>query len=293
MKQVKNTALKACVGVCAFLVCSLLGMSSPSAYLAGILIAFGIAGYLFSKKSNTFISNLQGSWGLILPVILFWTNPLWLEDTFITFPIWGPSPIVGWVFGAWLKSGIKTRKGYLSLSYSALFISIVAFASLWLQPSWIVFASNARLSPAPQSITSLRVSMPESGQEVSLTSFADKVQVFNFWSYSCGACIEEFPWWEKAKQAYANDSTVKFNLVRWSSDPREDSLAQASHWRPEKQTTLSTYVISDAAARSMGVAMVPHVWIVDAQGNTIFWGFLPYWESGFKRKLEHILKNQS
>ncbi len=291
--------LHALLGFCAFLAGSLLGSINSSAHLAGILVLFSGCGYALSKISDTFVANLRGSWGLMLPILLFWTNPLWLEDTSVSFLIWGPTPVVGWVFGGMFKTGIRSRNRSLSAGFMALFLGFTAFAALWGQPRWVVFSNNLHLGPAPLSVASLQLSPPESntesgqesGQSVALNTFTGKIQVFNFWSYSCGGCIAEFPWWEKAKQHYAHDANIQFNLVRWESDFKRDSLAKASNWHPERNTTLVPYVISDAEARKLGIAWVPHVWIVDAAGKTIFWGGLPYWESGFHQKLRRVLRS--
>ncbi len=118
------------------LICSLGGLISMAAYLAAILVVYAFVGFFLAKPSLTFWQNLLYTLGFIIPNMLFWTNPLWLADTEFTFLIWGPSPLVGWLFGVFFKSYFRQWKPLLAATFLALYLSLTAICSLQLLRWW-------------------------------------------------------------------------------------------------------------------------------------------------------------
>jgi peroxiredoxin len=104
------------------------------------------------------------------------------------------------------------------------------------------------------------------GRKVRLADFAGKVVVLNFWSKSCGPCLEEMPELAELTKIIADRKDVVVLAV--SIDEGWDSVASTL------QSTLGAKppfdVLFDPDSKVVGAKygtkLVPETWIIDKQG---------------------------
>lgn len=103
------------------------------------------------------------------------------------------------------------------------------------------------------------------GEEVSLSDFAGKPVVINFWATWCGYCKAEFPNFQNAYEEYGDD--VVFMMVNVTDGMRE-TVEKASEFIAENEYTFPVYFDTElAAARTYGATSLPATLFVDAEGN--------------------------
>jgi peroxiredoxin len=104
------------------------------------------------------------------------------------------------------------------------------------------------------------------GAEVSLESLRGKVVVLNFWTKTCGPCLEEMP--DLAELAVILRDRPDVAVVTVSTDAGPDDV------KPTLQTVLKgdppfTVLFdpeSDVVLRKFGTHLFPETWIIDKRG---------------------------
>ena len=103
------------------------------------------------------------------------------------------------------------------------------------------------------------------GNAISLSSFAGKPVVVNFWASWCGPCQSELPDFEKAAQETAGE--VVFMMVNLTDGQRE-TLASAKQFIEEHGYTFPAYFdTSQQAAITYGIYSIPTTLFIDKDGS--------------------------
>lgn len=100
------------------------------------------------------------------------------------------------------------------------------------------------------------------GRKVSLSSYRGKVVVLNFWTITCGPCVEEMPSIEDMHTIFADDDEVAVLTVSVDADwqtvrrlfPRGTKLPVL--FDPERKIVNGKY----------GTRLFPETWIIDKKG---------------------------
>ena len=106
----------------------------------------------------------------------------------------------------------------------------------------------------------------EQGQPVSLTNFAGKVVLFNFWATWCVPCIRELPSLDRLNAKLGGD---KFTVVTLNIDRAGKPVALKMVKRL-KLKTLRLYLNPKLKiSRALGVKVMPSTFLFDAKGREL------------------------
>ncbi len=113
-----------------------------------------------------------------------------------------------------------------------------------------------------------------SGQNVSLSSFKNKVVVIDFWATWCVPCRASFPAMQELVNKYKNDSSVVFLFI----DVWENKSAQKMQETAMKLMTEGNYSFNvlldtrDKVVDNFKVDAIPAKFIIDKTGEIVFMG---------------------
>lgn len=103
------------------------------------------------------------------------------------------------------------------------------------------------------------------GNAVSLSDFAGKPVIVNFWASWCGPCKSEMPAFEDAFVEYGDE--IQFLMVNMTDGNRE-TVEKASKFIEDQGYTFPVYFDTDIdAAMTYGVSSIPTTFLIDADGN--------------------------
>ncbi len=104
------------------------------------------------------------------------------------------------------------------------------------------------------------------GQDVSLESFRGKVVVLNFWTKSCGPCMEEMPALVEMTHILSPMSDVA--VVTVSTDESAEDAKATLRTVVREQVPFAVLVDSDlkVVRDKFGTSLYPETWIIDKRG---------------------------
>ena len=114
------------------------------------------------------------------------------------------------------------------------------------------------------------------GKEVSLTDFAGKIIILDFWATWCGPCKSALPSMQLTVNKYKNDPNVKFLFIHtWEhvANPKADAikyLASKSFNLPLYMDVKDPNTKQNPAVSAFGVDGIPAKFVIDAKGNIRF-----------------------
>ncbi len=115
------------------------------------------------------------------------------------------------------------------------------------------------------------------GKEILLLSdFKGKYVVLDFWSSTCGVCIEKFPKTQKLYEKYNDNPSVIVYSVFCRIDKKGETVQIGSQILTERGYTFPVLSIdmNDPALKEIGVTAFPTVIVFDMDGKLIFRGHI-------------------
>jgi peroxiredoxin len=104
------------------------------------------------------------------------------------------------------------------------------------------------------------------GESVSMASYRGKVVVLNFWTKTCGPCLEEMP--SLASLAHILKDRPDVELVTVSVDPTaeeaKETLRAILTEEPPFEVLMDTE--NDVVSKKFGTHLFPETWIIDKRG---------------------------
>jgi peroxiredoxin len=106
------------------------------------------------------------------------------------------------------------------------------------------------------------------GQDVSLDSYRGKVVVLNFWTKSCGPCLEEMPSIAELTRILQPKTDVAVVTVSTDEGPADvlDTLKSILHEDVPPFTVLFDPDGEKVVGGKFGTKLFPETWIIDKQG---------------------------
>ncbi len=113
-----------------------------------------------------------------------------------------------------------------------------------------------------------------SGENVSLSSFKNKVVILDFWATWCGPCKASFPAMQETINQYRNDSMVVFLFIDcWERTTPEKMQEAAAKLMADNKYSFNVLLdINDKAGKDYQVDAIPARFIIDKTGNIAFMG---------------------
>ncbi|MDW8296272.1 MAG: TlpA disulfide reductase family protein [Raineya sp.] len=109
------------------------------------------------------------------------------------------------------------------------------------------------------------------GKSVKLSDFKGKVVVLDFWATWCGPCVASFPGMKKAADKYKSDANVVFLFIATSEEPR-NRTERLKRFIEKKKYDFNVLIDdNDAVAGKFGVMGIPMKFVVNPQGNIMFY----------------------
>lgn len=105
------------------------------------------------------------------------------------------------------------------------------------------------------------------GTERTLSSFAGKPIVVNFWASWCSVCKQEFPDFQSAYETYGSE--VEFVMVNMTDGFRETESKAKSFIDENGYTFPIYYDLEQNAASVYGIRSLPTTYFIDAEGTII------------------------
>ncbi len=105
------------------------------------------------------------------------------------------------------------------------------------------------------------------GKDVSLSSYRGKVVILNFWTKTCGPCLEEMPELAELSHILKDRSDVVMLAVSTDDGPNDvrDTLKSVVHEDPLPFTVLFD-PDSQTVAKKYGTHLFPETWFIDKRG---------------------------
>ena len=131
-------------------------------------------------------------------------------------------------------------------------------------------AQEPQLQPAPDFTV-----LDENQEEVSLSDYAGKPVLMNFWATWCGPCASEMPAFDAAFAEYGED--IQFMMINLTDGVR-DTVESVQTYMEENGYSFPVYYDTELEAmQTYGAYAIPMTVLVDADGNLLgeYRGALP------------------
>lgn len=128
-------------------------------------------------------------------------------------------------------------------------------------------AAAPGITPAPRAVAGDITVYNAEGNAVSLSDFAGKPVVINFWATWCGPCKNELPWFDKLHTRYGDD--VVFMMVNLT-DGYRDTVDGVKKFVADNDYGFPVYFDTEnSAGISYNVSSIPVTVFVDTDGTII------------------------
>ena len=178
-----------------------------------------------------------------------------------------------------LTGTIYCKRNIYTMALSLVSWGLCVFIGhrMWLD--YIAFGPLPHIKTA-----SYTVQTPEN--EIRLDSIKDRYILLDFWTSSCGVCIQQFPRFQKLYDKYKNDILVRSVFVRYKEDENisygmclTDKLGyKFPVWSVDKNSPL---------IKDLDVKVYPTVIIIDPDKRIIFKGNLDRAEKKIRNTFNH------
>jgi thiol-disulfide isomerase/thioredoxin len=156
---------------------------------------------------------------------------------------------------------------------SKTLLSLAIFAVFLIGAYFIYTALSDSIKPAETTAIAKKVAAPDftvddaQGNKISLSDFAGKPVVLNFWASWCPPCKSEMPHFNKV-YAEIKDSVV-FMMVDLVDGQRE-TQANGQQYVDEQGFTFPVYFDNQQQAATVyGISSIPTTFFIDAKGYII------------------------
>jgi len=256
----------------------------------GQIVAFAVTGLLFFVggvfllKKNPFQNKIIGYlliFGfyptLIFGMVVYNFN----QSGFIG------KPQASVLFISILLAFVFHKKSYLYLlKIGAVYILFLAI-SCALLPNYFNWLFEYKYAIMGKNLPELSIH-DENGKSVNLRKLDNKIIIIDVWNTSCGICIKNFPDFEKLKNEFSNDTTLKFYTLNIPiNETFENKEAIAKYTNSYSFEKL--YAGKDVQKR-LGIVAVPVYIIIDKNKKIRYIGSLNTGTFEFYNNFYSIIK---
>lgn len=137
-----------------------------------------------------------------------------------------------------------------------IFFSTLLICTVSALISWQQSALAEEMKEAPQ------FSLPSAGGNISLTNYAGKVVLLDFWASWCGPCRQSFPWMNDIQEKYQKQG---LEIIAINLDQEPELAAAFLQDIPARFTV--AYDTSGKSAENYGVMGMPSAYLIDREGK--------------------------
>lgn len=109
--------------------------------------------------------------------------------------------------------------------------------------------------------------MSSEGEEVSLSDYAGKVVVLNFWASWCPPCKEEMPDFQKLHDELADSEETVLLMLNQTDGKRETKKKATDYLEKEGLTFPILYDKGEVGVRIFGISSIPTTVVIDKDGR--------------------------
>lgn len=186
------------------------------------------------------------------------------------------------VFIAIIIYRLKTNK----LLFVGLYVLLLISISYLIYPNWVHFAFDDE-NPINKDFPKELVLLDDKGNIYDLSKDKGKVIVLDLWSTSCGVCFKKFPDFEKQKNKYKNDPSLKFYTVNLAL--KRDSTINVKKY--VKDYSFKTLYADTNSWKLLENRSVPKLLIINKDFKIVYKGTLYDKWYHFYNNFTTIIKN--
>lgn len=174
------------------------------------------------------------------------------------------------------------KRSYLKVLYSVLFFTSVLVLGIWLLPDYYFYMYHIENTRKQVISNEIRLRTLENGI-ITNQELKGKILLLDFWSSSCGSCIEQMAELTRIEAKYKSNDKVKILTINAGYPDTFEKFVKSTHTRKYKDKLQMFYDDNKQLSKSLDVNKFPQLYLVDAKGmvRKHIQGYVPDKEANF------------